>query len=61
MLYITLHGFREGRGAGTATLEVKLVQNLSGLAHDPLFRVFLDIRTAYESLNRDQCLEILRG
>ena len=36
-LHIELHGFREGRGAGTSTLEEKLVQKLEGLVHNPLF------------------------
>ena len=39
-----LHGFRKGMGTGTATLETKLMQHLVGLAHDPLFQVFLDIK-----------------
>ena len=30
MLHEALHGFRTGRGTGTATLEVKLAQQLAG-------------------------------
>ena len=37
ILHDVLHGFREGRGTGTATLEAKLAQQLAGLAHEPLF------------------------
>ena len=38
-LHDSLHGFWEGRGMGMATLEAKLDQQLSGLAHEPLFQV----------------------
>ena len=44
-----------------ATLEAKLSQQLSGIAHQTLFLVFLDIRKAYDSLDRVKCLEVLRG
>ena len=54
MLHDTLHGFREGRGAGTAMLESKLSQKLSGIAHNPLLQVFLDVHKAYSSLDRER-------
>ena len=59
-LHDTLHGFRAGRGTGKATLEKKLAQQLAGIVHKPLFQVFLDVRKAYESLYRGQCMEILQ-
>ena len=37
---------------GTATLEAKIAQHLVGLAHETLFQVFLDVRKAYDVLNR---------
>ena len=49
-----LHGFIERRGTGMATLEAKLSQNLDGLAHNPLFQVFLDAHKAYGSLDRER-------
>ena len=52
VLHDTLHGFIEGKGEGTATLGANLAQNLAGLAHDPLFQVFLYVRKAYESMDR---------
>ena len=61
VLHDALHGFRAGQGMGTATPEAKLAQQLSGLAHNPLFQVFLDIYKVYDSLDRGQCLEVLRG
>ena len=60
-LHDVLHGFREGQGAGMDTLEANLEQQPAELAHDPLFQVFLYVRKAYYSLNREGCLEILRG
>ena len=59
-LHDALHGFRAGRGTGTAILEENLAQQLEGLAHEPLFQVFLDIRKVYESLDRGRCMEILQ-
>ena len=46
---------------GTETLGEKLTQQLVGLAHDPLFQVFLDVRKSYDSLDRGRCMDILRG
>ena len=51
-----LHGFKAWRGMGTASLELKLVQQLAGLSHETLFQVFLDVRKAYNSLNRGRCM-----
>ena len=42
-------------------MEAKLAQELAGLAHLPLFQVFLYILKAYDYLDRSQCLEVLRG
>ena len=61
VLHDTLRGLREGRRVGTDTLEAKLAQNLAGVAHKPLFQVFLDVCKAYSSLDRGQFLVILRG
>ena len=60
-LHNALHGFRAGRGTGTATLEEKLAQKLAGIAHEPLSQVFLYVQKAYDSLYRCRCMEILRG
>ena len=42
-------------------METKLEQQLAGVVHDPLLQVFIDVRKAYESLDRGICVEILRG
>ena len=51
VLHDTFHGFRTGRGTGTAMLEANLAQHLARLAHKPIFQVFLDVRKAYNSLD----------
>ena len=56
-----LHGFREGRGTGTATLEFKLLHELSALREEGLYVIFLDLTKAYDALDKSRCLEILEG
>ena len=59
-LHDALHGFRAGRGTGTATLEAKLAQELVWIAHEMLFHVFLDMQKVHDSLDRGQCMDILQ-
>ena len=61
VLHGAMHELRGGWGTETATLEANLDQQLMLLAHDPLFQVSLDIRKTYDSLDREQCLEVLSG
>ena len=61
MLHDTLHGFREGWGTGTANLDAKLAQQLSGIAHNTLFQVVLHVCKVYDLLGKGRCMEILRG
>ena len=61
MLHDAFHGFMAGRVIGTAALEAKFPQQLVGIAHEPLFQVFLEARKAYDSLDRVRYMEILRG
>ena len=56
-----LHRFWEGRGTGTAALEVNLLQHLTVMREEVLFEVFLDLQKAYGALDRDRCLEILEA
>ena len=51
-----LHGFREGRGTGTANLEAKLLHQIAALREEVLY-----LHTAYDALDRSRCLEILEG
>ena len=56
--YITyhdsLHGFRAGRGMGTATLEVKLLQQVMAMREAVLHEIFLDLHKAYDALERSR-------
>ena len=51
-----LHGFRAGRGTGTATLEAYMLHQLAALREEVLYVIFLD-----EALDRSRCLDILEG
>ena len=51
-----LHGFRAGRGTGTATLEANLLQQLVAMIEEVLYVVFLDLHKAYDALDRSRCL-----
>ena len=59
-LHDALHGFREGRGTGTATLEAKLIQQLSAMREEVLYVIFLDLTKSYDALDRSRSLEILK-
>ena len=56
-----LHGFREGRGTGTATLKAKLLQQLAAMREEVLYVIFLDLTKAYDALDRSRSLDILMG
>jgi exonuclease III len=60
-LHDSLHGFRSSRGTGTAILELILRMQLSHIQHRPLYLIFLDLTKAYDTLDRDRTLEILKG
>ena len=61
ILYDALHGLRQGGGTGTVIMESNIEQKLEGIIHEQSFRVFIDIQTAYNSLDRGICMKILRG
>ena len=54
-----LHGFQMGRGMGTASLEAKMLQQLTDMREAVLFKVFLYLYKAYYALDWDRCLEII--
>ena len=60
-LHDALHGFREGCGTETATLEAKLLQQLAAMREEFLYVIFLDLTKAYDALDRSRRLEILKG
>ena len=53
-----LHGFRVGRGTGTATLKSNLIQQLAALREEVLYMIFLNLNKSYDALDRSRCLEI---
>ena len=60
-LHKSLHGCWNGRGTGTAIIETKLTQPLAHLEQRPFVGVFLDLKKAFDSMDRDRCLLILEG
>ena len=56
-----LHGFREGRGTGTATLKAKLLQQLAAMREEVLYVIFLALTKAYDALDRSRSLYIMKG
>ena len=56
-----LHGFRGGRGTGTATLEAKLLQQLAAIREEVLYVIFMELTKEYDVLDRSRSLEILKG
>ena len=56
-----LHGFRAGRGTGTAIIKLNLAQELASIDQDPLLLVFLDLRKAYDTVDRERLLITLKG
>ena len=57
----SLHGFVKGRGCGTAGIEAKLAQQFAYLKQRPLYGIFIDLRKAYDAMDRDRCMEIMEG
>ena len=56
-----IHGFRTKRGTGTALIEAKLRMQLTMRTRTPLFMIFLDLKKAYDTLDRTQAIRILEG
>ena len=57
-----LHGFRGGRGTGTAIIELKLLmQHTRNCGVENLYVIFLYLTKAYYSLDRDRTMAILKG
>jgi hypothetical protein len=55
----SLHGGINKKGMGTATIEVKLTQQLAFLDHKPWHQIFLDLHKAYDAMDWEKTLEIL--
>jgi hypothetical protein len=46
---------------GTAIMEAKLQQQLAWAEQEPLYQIYLNLRKAYDALDRGRCLKILAG
>jgi exonuclease III len=55
-----IHGFRPGRGTSTAIMEAKLLAQVHCRSDDPLYMVFIDLKKAYDTLDRTQAMRILK-
>jgi hypothetical protein len=60
-LHDGIHGFRSRRGTGTAIIETKLLMQLAQRTNKPLHMIFLDLKKAYDTLDRDRTMKILEG
>jgi len=60
-LHDSLHGCRDSRGTGTAIINAKLAQQLSYIELKPFYGVFLDLRKAFDAMDRERCILLLEG
>ncbi len=56
-----LHGFTKHRGTGTAIIEAKLQQELASILGVALYQVYLDLKKAYDKLDRTRLDQTLAG
>ena len=56
-----LHGFQAGIGTGTSNLEGIIFYPFAAIREEFLYVIFLDLKKAYDVLDRYRCLEILEG
>jgi hypothetical protein len=60
-LHDSFNSCQHQHGTGTAIIKAKLVQQLSYLEMQPFYGVFLDLRKAFDAMDREQCIMILEG
>jgi hypothetical protein len=60
-LHDCLHGCRAHHRIGTGVIEAKMVQQLSYLEMKPFYGVFLDLKKAFDLMDRERCIMILEG
>jgi hypothetical protein len=60
-LHDSLHGCRNKRGTGTAIIKAKLAQQLSHIELKPFYGIFLDLRKAFDAMDRERCILIFGG
>ena len=57
-LHDCFDGFRAKRDCVTGIIEAKLVQQLAYREQCPLYGIFLDLKKAYDAIDRERCLKI---
>jgi hypothetical protein len=60
-LHNCYHGCCANRGKGTTVIKAKVAQQLLYLELKPFFGVFLDLKKAFNLMDREQCILILEG
>ncbi len=60
-LHDCLHGFRNGWGTGTAVMDAKLTQQLAHIEQTPFYGAFIDLKKAFDAMDREHCLLLLEG
>jgi Reverse transcriptase (RNA-dependent DNA polymerase) len=56
----SIHGFRTERGTSTAIINIKLKMQLAKRKKIPLYMIFLDIKKAYDTLDRGRIMILLK-
>jgi hypothetical protein len=54
-----LHGGLPGQGTGMAMIKAKLAQSLAWCNQRPLYQIYVDLKKAYNALDREQMVKIL--
>jgi Reverse transcriptase (RNA-dependent DNA polymerase) len=58
----SVHGFRKRRGTSIAIIEAKLRMPMAARrTMKPLYFVFMDLKKAYDTLDRQRTIQILKG
>ncbi len=57
----SLHGCCSGRGTRTVVIKAKLTQQLAHIEQAPFYGVFIDLKKAFNTMDREHCLLILEG
>ncbi len=60
-LHDSQHGCHNGQGTGTAVIEVKRTQQLAHIEQALFYGIFIDLKKAFDAMNRELCLLILEG
>ena len=54
----SLHGFQAKRGCGTGIMKAKIAHQLAFIEQAPLYGIFINLRKAYDAMDRQRCINI---